>query len=284
MKYILVFLLGMLASAKMSFQSAFGKKSVKNSIDALSFNIFVFIASAILFMPRVFNCSPAVWMFGAVGAVFTVMFQLTYTKALTVGNVSLTVLITNFSMVINVIVSCLIFGESISFVRFISIVITVISFMICSGVRDGDMGDKKWLMYTIIAMISTSCCSRVQKFLSASVYSGENQAYVSCLYICSAIIGLIVYPIIRKKEKRNFRIDFSLIKYAAAVGICLGVYQLIYTYGLANIDGTFLFPAQTGGTIIFSALSGVLIFKDRFSKRQVVGILLGIISLVMMNF
>lgn len=284
MKYILVFLLGILASAKMSFQSAFGKKSVKNSIDALSFNIFVFMASAILFLPKVFNCSPAVWLFGIIGAVFTVTFQLTYTKALTVGNVSLTVLITNFSMVISVIVSCLFFGESISFVRFVAIVVTVISFMICSGVRDGDTGDKKWLTYTIIAMLSTSCGSIVQKYFGASVYHGENQAYISCLYIWSTIIGLIIYPIMRKKEKRNFKINFSLIKHAVAVGLCLGIYQVIYTYGLANIDGTFLFPAQTGVTIIFSALSGVLIFKDKFSKRQIIGIMLGIISLVMMNY
>ncbi len=284
MNYILIFMLGILSSTKMSFQSAFSRKSVKNSTDALCFNIFVFTASTILFLPKIFGCSPAVWLYAAADAFFTVAFQLTYTKALSIGNVSLTVLIVNFSMVINVLASCLLFDEPISLIRFIAIVMTVISFVICSGLREEDRGDGKWFIFTILAMISNSCGSIVQKFFGESVYHDENQAFISCLYLLATAVGIAMYPIMKKREKRNFKVDFVLIKYAFAVGISLALYQMIYTYGLATIDGTFLFPAQTGGTIIFSTLSGVLIFKDRFTKRQIIGVVLGFISLVMMNY
>ena len=58
----------------------------------ITFNSFVFAFSAALFLPQIFGCSNEVWLYAAVGAAFTVIFQLLYTKALSMGNVSLTVL------------------------------------------------------------------------------------------------------------------------------------------------------------------------------------------------
>ncbi|MBE6688295.1 MAG: DMT family transporter [Ruminococcaceae bacterium] len=285
MEYILVILLGVLSSSKMSFQTAFSKKNVKNSADALCFNIFVFIFSALLFLPRVFGCSPTVWLYALAGAVCTVAFQLLYTKALSIGNVSLTVLIVNFSMVVCVIISYFVFDEPISLIRFIAIILTILSFIICNGGGKQSQGNRgKWLMLTLFAMLSTSLGTSVQKFFGESPIGNENQAFISCLYMWAAVIGILVFPILRKREKLNFKIEFGVIKYAAAVGLSLAVYQMIYTYGIANIDGTFLFPAQTGATIVFATLSGVLIFKDRFTRRQTVGVILGLVSLVMMSF
>lgn len=284
MNYIFIFILSILATAKMSFQSAFSKKSIVNLTDAVCFNIFVFIISALFFLPKVFDCSSAVWLYASLSAVATVAFQLSYTKALSIGNVSMTVFTVNCSMVINALVSFLFFGEPVSFVRLIAIGMTVVAFFVCNDVGKTDVIKKEWLFITIIAMLTNSAGALAQKLFGASAYSGENQAFISCLYIVSALIGIIIYLIIRKKETKNFKIGFNMIKYAFGVGASLAIYQVIYTYCLAHIDGTFLFPAQTGGIIIFSTLSGVLIFKDRFTKKQLFGVVLGLISLVMMNF
>ena len=284
MQYILIFLMCLLATAKMSFQTAFGKHSVKNSTDALGFNFFVFVASALLFLPSVFGCSPAVWIYGLVGAVFTVVYQLVYTKALSVGNVSLTVLITNFNMVVCVLVSYIFFKEPISALRLFGILLTVASFVICNGVGTKERVDKKWLILAVLSMLTSAAGSLVSKCLSNSQYTGEAQAYISSLYIIAAAIAFAIYPMMAKKEPRTFKIGFNVIKYAAATGISLGIFQMVFNYGLARIDGTFLFPAQSGGTIILSALSGVLIFKDKLTKRQMIGMVTGIVALVIMNF
>lgn len=284
MDYVLILFMSIFASAKMSFQTAFSKKNVKNSTDALCFNIFVFMIVAAIFLPKIFGCSPAVWLYATIDAIFTVAFQLTYTMALSNGNVSLTVLIVNLGMVINILISFLFFGEPISVIRLIAIVMTVISLVICSGAKKTDSGGGKWLAATLFAMLFTSCASVVHKFFGESSYANENQAFISCLYFVATLIGIVIYTIMKKREKRSFKIDFRMIKYVTGVAICLAVYQIIYTYALARIDGTFLFPAQTGGTILLSTISGVLIFKDRFTKRQLLGALLGLISLVLINY
>ena len=160
----------------------------------------------------------------------------------------------------------------------------MISFIICNGVGTKEKINKKWLTFAVLSMFASSGCAIVQKFLGESLYSAETQAYVSCHYICAALIAIFTYPVMAKKEKRTFKIGFGVVKYAAAVGVCLGAFQAVFNYGIAHIDGTFLFPAQAGGTVILSALAGVLIFKDKLTKRQVLGIVVGLVALVLMNF
>ena len=257
---------------------------MKNTTDALVFNIFVFIVSAMLFLPKIFGCSTAVWVYGVFGGIFAVAYQLLYTKALSIGNVSLTAMISNFSMVLNVLMSYIFFDEPISAMRLFGISLTVTSFIICNGGGEKGGVDRKWLILAVLAMFSTSAGSIVQKMLGESPYRNENQAFISCLYLVSALIGGLIYPVLRKSEKLNLKIGFGMIKYAVAVGVSLALYQWVYTYGLANIEGTFLFPSLSGGTIILTTLSGILIFKDKFTHRQIVGVIIGIISLVLMNF
>ena len=68
------------------------------------------------------------------------------------------------------------------------------------------------------------------------------------------------------------------------MGVILGVFVAINTYALSTIEGTFLYPTYSGGTIILSTLSGVLFFKDRLTVKQVLSILVGIVAVVLMNF
>lgn len=61
MQYFLILLLSILSTVKISFQSAFSKKSVKNKADILVFNFLVFLFSGILFSVGIVNSSPAVY-------------------------------------------------------------------------------------------------------------------------------------------------------------------------------------------------------------------------------
>ena len=284
MQYLIVLSLCILSTSKLSFQGAFGRKAVKSAKDALKFNIFIFIVCALTFCYQVPGCSPLVWAYGAVAAIFTVAYQIFYTRALALGNVSLSVLITNFSMVLTTLVSYVVFDDPISPLRFFGIILTIISFVICCKVTGGNRGGKKWLITSVGAMLFLTMGTLASKAFGESAYKDENMASISCMYIFSAIFGIIIYPIVKKGETETFKISFKMFKYAVLTGLSLAVYQWVYTYALKTIDGTFLFPAQTGGLIIMSALSSAIIFKDKFTKRQITGLVLGIIALIIMNF
>ena len=285
MKYLIILLMCILATSKMSFQSAFGKKSVRNTADAVAFNGLVFVFSALLFSYKIPGCSLPVWAYASIGGAFSVLFQLAYTKALAMGNVSLTVLIVNFQMVITVLVSYFMYGDDISGLRLLGILLTIVSFFICTDFKESQAPQKKWLITTLIALAGTSISYVVLKIFGESAYSRENQAYVACHYVVAAIITLAAYCIIKRKgQGKTFRTGKRAILFSMAVGLTLAVFQAVNTYAISVIPGTFLFPAYSGGTVVFSTLSGVFVFKDKLSKKQIFSIIIGITAIVLKNF
>ncbi len=285
MDYIIIFILCVLSTLKVSFQGAFSKVSVQNTADALAFNGLVFGVSAVLFLYTIPGCAPAVWIYAAFGACFTVLFQLFYARALAVGNVSLTALIVNFSMVINVMVSYFVYHEPMSGVRLLGVILTVLSFFVCTEFKGGKRSEKKWLLLALGAMLATSGLSIVQKIFGKSEYKEQTQAFVSCMYIVAMLLTIVVYRIFKRTgETKSFKTDKRPILFALAVGVSLALYQFLYTYAVSVLDGTFFFPVHTGGNIVLSTLSGVLVFRDKLKAKQILGIFIGIIAVVLMNF
>ena len=88
----------------------------------------------------------------------------------------------------------------------------------------------------------------------------------------------------KKGEGKTFKIDKRVITLALATGICLGLYKFTSTYSMTVIDGTFFYPARAGGSIVFSALSGVLIFKDKLNAKQKLSVIIGIVAIILINF
>ena len=70
----------------------------------------------------------------------------------------------------------------------------------------------------------------------------------------------------------------------AIVGILLGSFQSLYTYASSIIDGTLLFPAYNGGATLLVTLSGVILFREKLSKRQLLGVLTGAAAIILMCF
>ena len=66
-------------------------------------------------------------------------------------------------------------------------------------------------------------------------------------------------------------LDFALSKkYQAAEGVFYGL-QLM---GAKALPATVLYPLVTGGSIVFSAFSGMIFLREKLSRRQITSIIL----------
>ena len=195
MTYAILLILWTLAPIKMSLQSSFGKKSVKNTADALYFNGLMFLFTSLVFMFTLPGCPWQVWAYGIVSAAFSVAFQILYIRALSMGNVSLTALIVNMSMVINVIASYIFFGDSISPLRLWGIILTVVTFFLCTNFKNTTKSEKLWGYVAISAMLTNAIAAFSQKFFAVSEFSSYNLEFTSCSYFSAAVMAFIVYYI-----------------------------------------------------------------------------------------
>ena len=283
MQYLIVLGICVLSTMKVSFQSIFAKKGVKTISDSVFFIGMIFLFSSLAFIPKIAEANLTIWFYAALFGALSVAFQLVYTLALSEGNVSLAVMFANFGTLVPIAISCFVYGEKPSALRITGMVLTALAFIVT--VKPGGKTTKKVLLLSTAAMLLNGAGSGVQKFFSATEHSSKNFAYVAAAYLTAAVFAAICYVILHLKgHPKTFRITKRPVFAAFAAGVSLAVYLALNTYAAATIDGTFLFPAHAGGSIILSTISGLLFFKDKLSTRQIISLVLGTCAIVLMNF
>lgn len=135
MKYLIVVWLCTLATAKVTVQGVYAKKNIKTVGDATLFNGLIFFFAALLFLGQAISGSGEIWFFSVLFGILSVVFQTCYSKALSIGNASVTVLIVNLSMIIPIAVSVFAFDERLSVARMSGILLTLVTFFVVTDVK-----------------------------------------------------------------------------------------------------------------------------------------------------
>ena len=284
MNFLIILLLCTLATSKVTLQSHFGKKSLTTNSDNVLFNATVFLTAAILFCADIPRASYQTWIFAASFAILTVIFQLTYTKALSIGNVSLTVMAVSLSMLFPSLVSVIFYNEALALMRIIGIGLTVLSFILTVDLEGERKLSRSWFIFTASASLANGGISITQKIFGSSNFNTEKRSFVACSYAIAFLVTLVLYLSMRKqKENTKSLKSYQTYIFAIAVGSILAVFQWLNTYAISVMDGSFLFPVYSGGSIILSTFVGILFFKDKLTKRQKISIALGIIAVIIMN-
>ena len=292
LQFLVILVLVILGSAKVTLQSAASRKYIRNAQDSILYNTMFFASVATcfaLFFPHS-AVNGEIVLLAAIVSSLTVTFQIIYSIALTIGPVSITVLIVNFHIFIVTLISAIVFHETLYLTQVLGIVFLIFS-MLYSVKRSADekKATSKWLFLTLISMFSTGLASTAQKLFhltpSAQIENASN-TFLLWIYILSASIALLV-AVFRshfgKREKSTFWFNKNVLFYAMAVGAIICVYQKFYMFGLSNLDGMFMFPTYSGMVALFMTTIGILFFKDKLTKRQLCGVALGICSVVLMN-
>ena len=286
MNFLIILLLCTLATTKVTLQSRFGKKALKTDSDNILFNAIVFLTAAALFCADIPKASLNTWLFALTFALLTVVFQLAYTKALSLGNVSLTVMAVNLSMLFPSLISVIFYNESLSLMRVIGILLTVLSFTLAVDLKAKERLSHSWFIFTVVAALANGGIGITQKIFGAQDFSSEKKSFVACSYAVAFLVAITLYLSMRLRNKKSKKTKFKMGRayiFAVAVGIVLAIFQWVNTYAISVMDGSFLFPVYSGGSIILSTLVGILFFKDKLTKSQKYSITLGIIAVIIMN-
>ncbi len=279
----IIFILCALACTKVTLQGIFAKNKIKTFTDGIFFNGLIFFFSTFVFVSGSKIISWEILIHGIALGIMTVLFQLFYIKAMSCGNVSITALIVNLSMMLPILVSCIFFGEKITLLRLCGIFLTILALIV--NVRKSKLLSdfKKWIFYSFLASFLCGTISVFQLLFGKTKWSDQTSSYMFSCYATAFLFSFILFLILKKKPPLSFPLRPSIFGAAGAVGAILGLYQFFNVRAIATIDATLLFPAYNGGTLILATLSGIFILKDRLTKRQLFSVLIGIFAIILMN-
>ena len=220
-------------------------------------------------------------LFGAVTA-----FQgIANIAALQVGPMSYTAVIISFSTLISALSGVAFFGESIGWIQGVGIAMMLGSFVLAiKKEKEEKKANFKWLALCLFTFAATGAIGIMQKVHQSSAHRDELNAFLIIAFLSSALFCTVFAVLLQKREARTARekgrITRRLLAIMLASGVCVAANNKYNLYLSGVMDSAVFFPIINGGGLILTTLAAVVVFGERLSKKQWIGIALGIASVI----
>ena len=119
--------------------------------------------------------------------------------------------------------------------------------------------------------------------LTEQRHTGDDMSFmIAFIYFIALLFGIIIvaYDLIRGKSKWQWK--------SALGGIGLGVINYFSTYCVYNamrcFDNVVLFPVYNIGVVSVTALTGWLLFKEKLTWKNYLGLAIAIIAVILITF
>ena len=224
-------------------------------------------------------------IFGLISAVQ----NLTNLKAFSTGPMSYTTIIISFSTLISTLSGVLFFGEDMKAAHIVGIVLMLISFLLAVEKKSDEGGfSAKWLVLCTVTFLMTGAIGVMQKIHQHSEHRAELNSFLIIAFCVAFIVPLVLAPVFAKKEQVRLGISICGVKHAFILlvalliigGVCIAANNKLNLFLSGAMESAIFFPVMNGGTLMLTTLGALLIFKERLSKRQTIGLVGGIVSLI----
>lgn len=216
--------------------------------------------------------------------IFTVYF---YAKAMETGPLSYSALMFSLSLLLPIIFGISAMGEKLSIFHLIGLLMLMITFYLAStGNKSGQKTiSLKWFFYAVLSMIGNGFLGVFQKAHQMFIPGEQVSEFLMLAFTVSAVISLVLYMVNTKSFKLPFvdlkQKNFIWILLGTAVSTSFGNQIILYLNG--KIDAVIIYPAVSGSVLIFMGIASFLIFKEKLTKRSLIGFIIGVIAIFVIN-
>lgn len=252
------------------------------------FNAVICLAAVIYFVitdKGGFEFPKGIWLYGIVNSLmYGVGFYSGYV-AYKIGSFGLTRLFTSFGVVISTFFGIIFFKESATFFTYLAILLIVTSlFLMNYRKRQKNATQEisvRWVIFVLLTVASNAAITvigKMQHSVFGDVYSNE---YLIISYLGAAMF-LFIFGVFFERDSIKPALKHGIL-FGAAAGIFNGINNLLGLLTYSYLPLSFISPVKTGGGIIISFIVSVLLFRERFSRRQYASVIIGIIAVILMN-
>lgn len=223
---------------------------------------------------------------GALALALNIYFSL---ESLKHGVMVLSSLAGSAGLLIPCIAGIFMFAEKMKLMQFAGIALLIFSGWLLIGYSKKQTGafTFKTLLLLIGSMLSNGMVMLSQKMfskfipdMSASVFS----FYTFSLLGADMLAGLIINSFSKANRTEIKTVPRKLFLYGTILSVILFAINQLATVAAKNVPSAVMFPINDGGATIIFALTGACFFKEKLTKRSTAGILIGITSLIIINF
>lgn len=214
-------------------------------------------------------------LLGVVFGVMTALRNVYNMKALAVGPMNITLMITTSSTIIPTL-SGVFFGERFSLTK-LALVFVLIAFIYLS-LQNGEQKamNKKWFLFVMLTFFTQGLVGVLQKVHQNSVYREEASGFLFVTFLLACLFNRS-----RVKEKvKELNFGKKQILFALICGLCTFTMNFLNLKLAGVLPSQIFFPVVNGGSMVLSQIMSVVMFKEIPTKKQIVGLAGGIATLI----
>lgn len=262
------------------------KYNAKHSAGGMFFTgILSFFALAFFFVSDKNGLNFPTYMFPyavTYGLIYCISYFLTFV-ALACGPFTLSMLIISYSLVFTILYGIIFLHEPVSVFTCVGFVLLMISLFFVRGNKDEEEKEfsVKWLISIIVVTLGNGLLAIIQKVQQLK-FNNEcnNEFMIVALAVSTAV--LLIGGIIKDRKQLKEIIRYG-IPYAGTAGVANGVNNLLAIVVNNLLPLSVVSPVCSGMRIVVSFLSATVLFKEKYMKRQIVGVGMGVLALVFLN-
>ena len=216
------------------------------------------------------------------------------------SGVTVTALSSKLSVVLPTLAGVVLFSERLNFVATMGIVLALVALVLVVGGKSkaaspridsniapalarNDMrgeANKNWLLPLLI-FFGTGTGDILMKLTEQKNAAPDMSFMIAFIYFIALLFGIIIvaYELIRGKSKWQWK--------SALGGIGLGVINFFSTYSVYHamrcFDNVVLFPIYNIGVVSVTALTGWLLFKEKLTWKNYLGLAIAIIAVILIT-
>lgn len=223
------------------------------------------------------------WMIhGAwLGLLFITFFHLIAYASQRIG-VAVTTTANKMAVVIPIMVGMIAYGESSVWYKLVGILVALIAVYLTTKPKEVSSTKKSWLTIAIPVLLFAGggamdvTLHYVQTYM---VPESEATWFTTSIFISAGCLGLLV--VFFKMIKEGMKVDWKSI----LAGIILGIpnygsiYFILRAIDLEVLGSSVLFPIANVGGILFATIASVILFKERLSKANWIGVSLSVVGI-----
>ena len=221
------------------------------------------------------------WFYGAIGlgflfiAIFNVMALTAQKNGLSVASVA-----SKMSVIIPVLFGIYVYNESIGLYKIIGIILALIAVYLTSLKQKNDVVLTRSILLPILLFFGSGI---IDTFINYFAPDDKIPLFSATIFAIAAIIGFVILSFKSIKLKSHFKI--KSIPFGVALGIVnyCSIYFLLKALRVDGFESSTLFTINNVAIVAVSTLVGLLLFKEKISTKNWIGIGIAMISILLVT-
>ena len=259
-----------------------------NTLQAIVINYFV--AATIGFLSYESNVDTTTiidsqWFIGAVilGVLFKSIFNVMAVTAQKNG-ISIASVASKMSVIIPIVFGIYMYNENAGILKIVGILVALVAVYLASVRTKENQPATKSILLPAILFLGSGIIETSLKFIETNyVESNGIPIFSATIFACAALVGVVILAI--KFLSRKLMPDLKSVPAGLLLGIVnyYSIYFLLKALQYNGSESSTIFTLNNVSIVMLSAVLGFVIFKERLSLKNILGIILAVISIILVT-